>query len=347
MNTNEKNLINGYIYYYDQNLLAGDIVLTSANTATSKAIRLGTQSEFSHVMMMINKCAYVHAIANGVESGNIQREIFDKPEYMQVLRLKNREKYALSLEQVIKKVTHDIAKPYSVPNAINAKFKIPFNFNTLETKRYCSQLVALAYKEANIDLVKNPNHCTPEEILQSGLLEKINIKLTDITSSEIHPLYKLSLLEPNPLILHNQQIREAIIEVQKITFNSYLSFYDIDNFLVKNKNFDETITYTFLQKGYFDFPQKIKEANPYRYGNQHEFKDFIDKNYGIKDRKFLIQQLKEMSSNMLLKHKEDLEMVKHAQKKFGNLHFIQKKIELYKCLCEMYNTLLNNCNQYI
>lgn len=106
-------------------------------------------------------------------------------------------------------------------------------------------------------------------------------------------------------------------------------------------------TFSFKQKGYFDFPQKIKEANPYRYGNQHEFKDFIDKNYGIKDRKFLIQQLKEMSSNMLLKHKEDLEMVKHAQKKFGNLHFIQKKIELYKCLCEMYNTLLNNCNQYI
>lgn len=347
MNVNEKKLNNGYIYYYDQDLLAGDIVLTAANTATSKAIRLGTQSEFSHVMMMINKCAYVHAIANGVESGNIQREIFDKPEYMQVLRLKNREKYALSLEQVIKEVTQDIAKLYSVPNAINAKFKIPLKFNTIETKRYCSQLVALAYKKANINLVKDPDHCTPEEILQSGLLERINIKLTDISSSEIHPLYKLKLLEPNPLSLHNQQIREATIEVQKITSNSNLSFYNIDNFLVKNKNLDDKITYIFLQKGYFDFPQRIKEANPYWYDNQYEFKNFIDNNYSIQDRKFLIQHLKEMSSNMLLKHKEDLEMVEHAQKEFGNLQFIQKKIELYKTLCEMYRTLLSNCNQYM
>lgn len=348
MNTNKENLNNGYIYFHDQNLLAGDIILTTTDTATSKMIRCGTQSEFSHAMMMINKCSYIHAIASGVESNNLQRDIFDKREYMKVFRLKNRDEYAKRLEQAVSHLAKDIAKPYSVTNAFNAQLKMPLNLGSLKTHRYCSQLVALAYKNAGLELVKDPYHCTPEEIAQSELLERIDIKLTGIDSDEIPKFYKLELQTPNLLPKHNQQIKEAVTKIQKITSNSNLSFDDIDCFLVKNRKFDKEITSILIECGFFSFYQKIKEQRPYRYGSFKEFKKFIDKNFNdIQEKENVVNQLKQMAIQKYNEHQKDLETVEQTQKDFGNLELINEKIKLYKNLCEMYKTLQNNCEQYI
>src|SRR5665213_2713009 len=65
----------------------GDIVLTSGNAVSSKAIRLATHSEISHAMVYVESYSVIDATEDGVQSRNIQRELFDDNATIVGLRL--------------------------------------------------------------------------------------------------------------------------------------------------------------------------------------------------------------------------------------------------------------------
>ncbi|UOO99993.1 YiiX/YebB-like N1pC/P60 family cysteine hydrolase [Kingella potus] len=333
-NSQEKK--NGYIIYYDQ-LKAGDIILTAENSLISKGVRCATNSQFSHVMMMINQSSYIHAISSGVQSGNIQRLIIEKPEYIRVLRLNKSE---IDLENIISYLRKNISKPYSVSNAINAKFKIPFDFNSLETKRYCSQLVALAYEEAGIKLVKDANHCTPKEIAQSKNLIDVYIELTSLQDPIIDQNYLNQIFQPNLLDEFAKIENNAVNEVSKLS-KTKLSRYSITDFLCKNPNYDNKFVEVFDKHNYFEFYNKFKQANKYRYGDFQEFVQGLNK----QDPGEEVARLRKMAEELTTFHENALVVVKQNYQHFP-LHFFKKEVELQKNLCEMYGQLLDNCIQF-
>ena len=58
------------------NLEDGDILLTTQKHHVSKAIRLATNSEFSHAILYLGNGTCIHSTGDGVHSENPQRILF-------------------------------------------------------------------------------------------------------------------------------------------------------------------------------------------------------------------------------------------------------------------------------
>ncbi|MEA3241984.1 MAG: YiiX/YebB-like N1pC/P60 family cysteine hydrolase, partial [Pseudomonadota bacterium] len=142
-----------------ERLEAGDIVLTSVKGITSKAIRLATNSDYSHVMLYVGSGIYVHADQKGVNQGNIRRLTFKSKENVRVWRISDK---SVRRDACIY-ARMQSGKKYSVLDAI--KTKLPKILSIKNTNRqFCSRLVAQAYEKAGIRIVGDSNNCTPHDI---------------------------------------------------------------------------------------------------------------------------------------------------------------------------------------
>jgi len=194
-------------------LAIGDIVLSTTLTKTSKALRVGTRSDISHAMLYVQDHSLIDSTSEGVQSRNTQRVIIDDECKVYVLRLFG----GLSGAQAGAVVTFaraQIGTSYSVREAVQTGMGIR---GAPSRKQFCSRLVAQAYAAAGINLVRDPNYCTPQQLLESKILEEVSPTTIPVTAeyvTKINAIVDVTKLttDATNFILRGAKIRNQKIE---------------------------------------------------------------------------------------------------------------------------------------
>jgi hypothetical protein len=162
-------------------LVRGDIILTTATAAVSKAIRWGTKSDISHAMICVQHGSVIDATSEGVHARNPQRLFFDDKCALHIFR----PKAALSadqIDQICRFVRERIGSEYSTREAVRAAIG---GSNQWTRKQFCSRLVAQAYASAGIKLVGDPNYCAPADLAKSSLLAPVPDAVEQVSDEEV------------------------------------------------------------------------------------------------------------------------------------------------------------------
>jgi hypothetical protein len=305
------------MYLLDKNkLLVGDIILTRSDEKNSKFIRALTHSDFSHAILYVGQSSYIHSDLLGVHSGNLQRLLFDDPDYVSILRVNDGSFIAKAVEFA----RLQIGASYSKIAAANAGLKL---YSKVNTKRhYCSRLVAKAYEYAGLKLVENCDVCLPQELFGSGFVSEIS-NCTYLASKEEMDF----ALSEDPIkkqaIITNCVLRD----IRKVTSQNLQSLSDVTEFLINNPQFDMAITSIYEDSGYLDMWRYELRQNPWRY-NIGEFMALplsIDKLHQL-----AINEL-EMANDLLSLYKNNLEQYFYI-KEIHKLKYAKQQYELYEQL---------------
>lgn len=305
-------------------LKKGDIILTSENSTTSKLVKISTRSDYSHAILYVGSGSYIHADANGVHSGNLQRLLFDSEENVTLLRVT----CSLdALSQACMFARSKIGTKYSIKSAINSKLKVIKNPN--ENRQFCSRLVAQAFEYAGFKLVKNSSFCTPQEILESKIAQEVHCKLRVATEEEIS-----FANSENPIERQAAITNDILLKVRALTRQDIQTLDQVTEYLIKNPKHDKEISKIYKESGYLKMWEFESTNNAWRYDGRLFIKiklpteDLVKK--AIHERDNALDRL------VLYKHNlRQYFYINETQKlEYSSIHF-----ELYKKLIE--NTLDN------
>lgn len=302
----------------------GDILLTTGKHVVSKAIKVATKSNFSHAMLHVGGGSYIHSDGEGVHAGNIQRLLFKKESYVQVLRLKR----AIGRDQVIRACVFartQIGKQYSVKDAINVKARRVTNTAQHVNRQFCSRLVAQAYESADIKLVSDPNYCSPQEILESDLIEVVEGCVRRASETEI-----TFANSENPLEQQATITNDILSQARALTGHDIQTFEQLVHYLIENPHHDSGITKIVRESEYLYLWQYELQKNPWRYNKE------------------IFMGLELPRSEMLEMAKQELESAKQTYNQYAfmyqqymtlwqlnQLRYIAVEIMLYQKLLEI------------
>lgn len=302
----------------------GDILLTFENSATSKVVRKATGGEFSHAILYVGSGSYIHSDANGVHAGNIQRLFFESADNIMVLRVSCDEK---KYDQVCNFARSKIGTKYSIRSAVNAKLKV--KLNNRENRQFCSRLVAQAYEYAGIQLVDNAAFCTPQDILESVIVDKVLVKARKATNREIYFASTENPLEKQTLITN-----EILQKVRELTKQDIQTLEQVTSYLIENPTYDYAISKIYKDSGYLTMWEFEIAKNEWRYDGGL----FI--NLGLPKSELYVLAMAEKSNaqERLITYKHNLEQYFYINELY-KLEYSKIHFSLYKQLVK--NTLDN------
>lgn len=148
-------------------LKEGDIILINENERLAKMMG----SEFDHVMYFAGGVTCIEADGLAVKANQCDRFIFSDPRKCMILRLRNNQEVE-KISMITTWIRSRSGMEYSteearlVQTARNGKHK--------QDRTFCTRLVTQAFHLHGIDLVENPDYCTPQEIVESEELIKVS-----------------------------------------------------------------------------------------------------------------------------------------------------------------------------
>lgn len=339
-----------YILRFDELMQPGDVILTAATTKPSIGIRKVTRSNFSHAILYLGK-SYMHSDLEGVHSGNPQRLLFESPEHVKVLRLKQEYLNAQTIENICAFARSEHGKQYSkfeaaksilTPNALNQK-----------NRQFCSRLVAQSFENANIKIVKNSNYCTPHEISISDYFEEI-LDVTKLANDE-----EIEFANSKSLLTSQTDITNNLLKnIRALTGQDIQTLNEIDIFLMENPDYDNQITELLKNSGYLEIWKMDCEKNPWRYDGK-VFLNFENPNELIKFKKayklevatyedlIISTAIGELNcfSGKTISINEALRF--QNQYNLYNILFDEHKLNYFQTQIALYNQLLLNCRKRI
>lgn len=236
-------------------LNVGDIILTTTNTLISRSIRSITRSDISHAMLYVDSYSVIDSTGDGVHGSNTQRLFYDDNCEIYALRLE-RKITKEELKKVISYARSCIGTEYTKTEAaktiIGGKTKA-------SKKQFCSRFVARAFAYADIFLVDDPDFCTPDELLNSKLLKRIENSKKVVTSNDlaVNEIFNIPQLM--------REIENFILKGARKSDSSIQSFSDMDSFLIKNPRHDSYFSTLYLKSGYLDVWKVEKNKNEWHY----------------------------------------------------------------------------------
>lgn len=111
-----------------------------------------------------------------------------------------------------------------------------------------------------MQLVRDPDYCTPEELRLSPLL----LELADMTEEVTEAELAVWAARPNP-IAEMQRTQNEILEVARKLDSSVENFNDLDAFVQQHPEHDETIAQAYRDSGYLDLWKFNFRINPWHY----------------------------------------------------------------------------------
>jgi len=201
----------------------GDIFLTRSNSRVSQLVRQLTKSEFSHAVLYVGVSSCIESDGPGVQSQNLQRLIFESPSDIKILRIKN-EKNRIS--DAIVFARQKIGTEYSLEEAKLALLEKQKKANE-PNRQFCTRFVAQAYQSAGVNIVENPDYCTPEDLINSEFLVEIKEALRKATEAEIKFAKSESPLKKQQKI-HNEIFKEA----RKISNTDIQTFEQLSKYVL-------------------------------------------------------------------------------------------------------------------
>lgn len=238
-----------------EKLETGDVIFTSEKSLISWFVRLVTFSKFSHVMLYVDSTT-IHSVSGGVYSKNIQRILFNNPNEVKVFRPKDN----LSADEkskICEYARNKVLSVYALFETINVV--LPFT-DVASKKQFCSRLVAQSYKAAGKIIVKDPNYCSPKQIMKSTFFYEIDdcIKI----ASEKEVAYSKQF---NPLQEIENSTVSMIKDVRKVYGERIQTIHDLIKLLIIHPEADDLVTSCAYKFGYFEHALFDLKINPWRY----------------------------------------------------------------------------------
>jgi len=318
-------------YLLDDNKLKPcDIILTTTTQKVSKLIRIATGGEYSHAILYVGGHSCIDSTTNGVQAHNIQRMLFDSPEFCKVLRYKDSIE-PKSIESIIDFARAKVGTAYSVPEAIQAGIKIKDDIKE-RNRQFCSRLVAQAYHNNGFDIVKNPNYSTPEEINKSDKLIEIENALRIAHPEEV----KLAL-ETNTILEKQENSQNFILEsTRKLLGVDIQTFEQVGGIVLMFSAFDDEICRIFKESGFLDLWKHDLEVNPWFY----DYDKFLEHFKNSSQRKDIGQKQSVSELETKRRFETTLKTLKNGDSKMP-LKTFKIQIELYEKLIELSNIRAN------
>jgi len=248
----------------------GDIVFTTTNQLQSKIIRKTLKSDYSHVLLYVSLGSCIHADSQGVHSINTQRLMFEDATNVFVKRHSqtvNWEHKYLSL--LCNYARSKVGTEYSVPEAIKAGFFAKFPHIKVakhSSLQYCSRLVGETYNKANLNVVDNPDFCTPADIFNSKQLIDVENFLVIAKEGDLEFANDIKRNK----IQRQTEITNHLFDEIRTRVNSQIQDWDdIFNHIIKFEQDDELVSKIIEKSTYLDMWKDELNDNPWRYSQKH------------------------------------------------------------------------------
>ena len=327
------------MYYLDTSKMKKcDILLTTTQCFFSKVIRLVTSSDISHASLVVDPHVLIDSTSEGVQSRNIHRLEYDDKSAVHLMRLKQ----PLSDEQKVqieRFARSFIGMRYNTFDAAVAGLhQLGAIKKTPQEKRmFCSRLVAEAFASAGIKLVEEPSFCTPEELLQSPLLEEI-VDISIMVANEGFVSVKELGRD------FDQEMRDAtkyIVEKAEKIDSSICDLNGMFCYLINHPECDSEILQILEESGYLTQEDELYANSEYLYDSD-KYIQFFKSN--------AMQHCIEVSNREdFSRFKENLEIckayeAKYHLKTFSALKMLYEKlyqhaVDRKKCALEVLNKL--------
>ncbi|TAE18816.1 MAG: hypothetical protein EAZ95_03115 [Bacteroidetes bacterium] len=309
-----------------EKLEAGDIFLTRSSSRDSKLIRQISQCDYSHAIIYVGASSCIESDGLGVQSQNIQRLLFENESDILVLRVKD-DSFKKMLSEVIVFARQKIGTEYSTTEAKLARLEK--NLSAKETNRqFCTRFVAQAYQNAGIQIVANPDYCSPNDIQGS--------KLLSITNNVLRAALKLEIdfaKSENPLE-KQRDIHNFIFENSRIVSEQDIqTFEQLSKYVLEYPDKEKDIVEIIEKSGYLDMWKGDVERNPWYY----DYKEFLKHYANPKQRKEVGYFFATTEKETRERYYQTLETVKFGYSFYGQKYF-EIQIELYKKLIELSET---------
>ena len=135
-----------------------DVILVRGAAKVSKLISFATKGHFSHACVVISKTRAIEAIFDGVQITSLSRFAIEDRNNIKVLRPKfETTEQKLSVQENFKDFSYGHqGKGYNIVDAAKSVFGLKFKIN--EENLFCSQLVAVLFKQAGFPLFTKLEH---------------------------------------------------------------------------------------------------------------------------------------------------------------------------------------------
>ena len=238
-----------------ENLKVGDIILMFSGGLGSKLISKSTGSQYSHVMIWCDDYC-VHAVPEGIYSINIDRVLVSEHDYIKVIRYEG----GSGLGKVVEYAKNKIGSLYSKVEAVKVKA-----YPELANKnvQFCSRLVAQAYHQAGIEIVDDPDFCSPGDIEKSGLLTEVG-NIVDLASERQIKFAK----SVDPRKIEQSSMYDFLnptFDVFKKNGCNVNNLSNIFDGLTRMPKLDKEVTDLLDLSGYLSFVDQDRDINNYRY----------------------------------------------------------------------------------
>lgn len=244
-------------------LLPGDIVLTAQEAKVSQKIRVHTRSDYSHALLYVAHCSYIHSDLNGVHAGNTQRLLLNNPTHVLVLRVSNPDCRA-QLPSACDFARTQIGKQYSVAEAVQSPAKRQSVKKTTANRQFCSRLVAQSYAYAGIPLVPNPDNCYPGDLHNAYYVAPVENYLRIATADEIE-----FAQSPSPIDRQRKITNDITNMARRLSGEDIQTEEQIVDVILRHPEIDQPLTEYVTSTGYFDLWKIDVRANPWRYDEIH------------------------------------------------------------------------------
>jgi hypothetical protein len=127
-------------------------------------------------------------------------------------------------------------------------------------RQFCSRLVARAYAHGGVNLVDNPDYCTPEDIKKSKLLVQIDPSALSVSQEEI-----AAIQEEGDTTERMRKVTNDLLGKLRTINNNVESVNDINHLVIQNPELDDAVSKALEDSGYLDFWKVEVDRLPWRY----------------------------------------------------------------------------------
>lgn len=263
-----------------ERLEVGDILLSLGDSTWGPKIARMTGGPYSHAMLYVG-FSVIHADLDGVYSKNPQRLIFDSPDNLKVLRL-NRVISGGEMNTLCEYARYWVGALYSKADASATLVLRNQKKRAITDKQFCSRLVAQAYSAIGIQLVKNPDYCSPNDLLRSPEVIQVGDGIKKLDQAEIFFAASDD---------YNEQLQRATFSwlekvrslAERRKLGNVVRHADVAPFLVRNPGYDKVVTQYAIESGYPNFARVDRICNSYRYDPQEFVLKFMSEGVSASD----------------------------------------------------------------
>lgn len=256
----------------------GDIILQRFSNNGSEFVRKLTNSEYSHAMLYVGNSSILHAdLQGGVAAVNAQREGVENADDMVVLRLK--EGVPCDMHQLIQYARRTVGTAYDRREALQiTSWRKPDHEidGATSNRQFCTKYVTMAYDAAGVKLVNDPTACTPQEILTSDKLERVEGAVRLATPAE-----RRLVEEESEILKYQTEVTEDLLKKVQEATKDYIQANDIQTLAqlleasFKSSEIDEAIYQICKDHPYMYMLDKYHELHP----EEYDYEMFVEK-YG-------------------------------------------------------------------